>query len=116
MKAWRAKRRAAGLPVSGSKTWDPTKRETWLAANKTALNAKAAERMRRYAKDPSLRQKHEARWKVGRAVASGRLVRQPCRCGSTRTQAHHNDYSKPLEVEWLCAPCHRTEHAKARGK
>ena len=59
------------------------------------------------------RAKNPARYKantlVNVAVRDGRLLRQPCsKCGSTdRVQAHHPDYSKPLEVEWLCFPCHR---------
>jgi hypothetical protein len=47
---------------------------------------------------------------VHRALRSGKLKRQPCKyCGSPDTQAHHADYSKPLEVEWVCFKCHR-EH------
>jgi len=26
--------------------------------------------------------------------------------------AHHKDYTKPLEVNWLCRECHRIEHRK----
>lgn len=56
------------------------------------------------------------RWKVNRAVAAGRLVKKPCAvCGSPRSQAHHQDYSRPLDVIWLCAKHHAEEHAKATG-
>lgn len=50
---------------------------------------------------------------VRRAVSSGALVRpEKCsRCGSGgRIQAHHHDYDKPLDVEWLCASCHLERH------
>lgn len=29
--------------------------------------------------------------------------------GRSTIQAHHADYSCPLEVEWICSPCHRRE-------
>lgn len=48
---------------------------------------------------------------VSKAVRNGGLVRQPCcRCGETKTVAHHEDYDKPLEVVWLCQPCHKQRH------
>lgn len=52
------------------------------------------------------------------AMRRGELVRQPCQvCGTTdRVEAHHEDYSKPLVVEWMCRPCHRTEHEARRPK
>ena len=48
---------------------------------------------------------------VARAVKSGDLVRQPCvRCQNEKSLAHHEDYDKPLEVFWLCQPCHKQRH------
>lgn len=49
--------------------------------------------------------------KVQRAVRSGRLIKMPCEiCGNINSLAHHNDYSKPLEVIWLCHQHHKDMH------
>lgn len=61
--------------------------------------------------NPEQRRKDIARSFVSVALSRGRLARQPCRdCGATPAEAHHKDYAKPLEVEWLCRPCHRAHH------
>ena len=60
-------------------------------------------------KNPAKRDAHVA---CGNAIRDGRLIRQPCEvCGSARSQAHHDDYSKPLDVRWLCSK-HHSEHHK----
>lgn len=63
------------------------------------------------------RDKYKARTAVGRALISGSLTRQPCSvCGTTeRLHAHHEDYSKPLDVIWLCGAHHRELH-ESRGE
>ncbi len=51
------------------------------------------------------------------AVRMGRVKRaEACeRCGREgRVDGHHHDYSKPLEVEWLCRTCHTAEHGGQR--
>jgi len=47
----------------------------------------------------------------------GKLVPKPCeRCGSDgKVEMHHTDYDKPLQVVWLCPPCHRREHDEQRN-
>ena len=56
----------------------------------------------------------EAREQTKYAIKAGRLVRQPCEiCGSEHVQAHHDDYSQPLKVRWLCTRHHADYH---RGK
>lgn len=50
---------------------------------------------------------------VARAIRSGKLVRGACEvCGEEKTHAHHDDYTKPLEVRWLCPQHHGTTHIK----
>ena len=51
-----------------------------------------------------------ARLKVCRAIANGKLSRQPCDVCGAPALAHHTDYSKPLEVRWLCPLHHKQLH------
>jgi hypothetical protein len=52
---------------------------------------------------------------VGNAVRDGRLVKQPCEvCGALKVEAHHDDYSKPLDVRWLCNSHHKIADAERR--
>lgn len=62
--------------------------------------------------------KYKAHTMVNNAMSAGKLEKQPCEvCGDTRVHAHHDDYTKPLEVRWLCAAHHRqwhVEHGEAK--
>ena len=47
------------------------------------------------------------------AVRDGKIVRENvCSvCKSTyKVEGHHDDYTKPLEVRWLCEKCHKQWH------
>lgn len=56
-------------------------------------------------------QKYKAYIAVQSAIRNGSLVRGKCEiCGLKKTHAHHDDYSKPLDVRWLCALCHIRVH------
>lgn len=58
-------------------------------------------------------QKWIARYSLSNAIRDGRLEREPCKiCGETRSQAHHHDYSKPFDVDWLCFKHHREMHGQ----
>lgn len=56
--------------------------------------------------------KYRAQSMVGNAVRDGKLFREPCYvCGREDTvHAHHDDYSRPLNVRWLCAAHHKQWH------
>lgn len=58
-------------------------------------------------------EKRAARIALCNAVRDGKILR-PDRCSRCKTECiphgHHHDYSKPLDVEWLCAGCHKEEH------
>lgn len=57
--------------------------------------------------------KTECRKKTKAAINSGRLLRLPYQiCGNVKSQAHHSDYSKPYEIEWLCFKHHCERHGK----
>jgi alanyl-tRNA synthetase len=49
------------------------------------------------------------------AVKNGSLVKKACSiCGNERSQAHHEDYTKQLDVIWLCQKHHSELHLKRR--
>lgn len=65
----------------------------------------------RYLAMPGNRTKLSARQKAQYAIRTGKIVRGPCEvCGDPKTEAHHDDYTKPLEVRWLCQAHHVDVH------
>lgn len=84
-----------------------------LEADPTAFQKRRSEVKLAWAKRHP--EKRRAHWAVDNALRSGRLVR-PDECGrcftSCKPEASHTDYSKPLDVEWLCSPCHRDKDRK----
>lgn len=52
---------------------------------------------------------------VRRAILNGTINRMPCEiCGNEKSQAHHEDYDKPLLVMWLCDQHHKDRHKLPR--
>lgn len=45
------------------------------------------------------------------AISRGDISRTPCLiCGEQKTQAHHDDYTKPLKVTFFCELHHKAWH------
>ncbi len=102
--------------------------KTCTKSRVTSHRKENIERIRAYDRDRGNRQtiedqrdyrnrnpeKHKAHNAVNNAVRDGRLLKPDC-CSvcsaSGRIEGHHHDYSKPLDVEWLCAACHKSRHA-----
>lgn len=69
------------------------------------------DRIRGFRPGPPL--KMAARRAVHLALSRGDLARQPCvKCGNPRSEGHHEDYSKPLAVRWLCKKHHAEHHRR----
>lgn len=81
-----------------------------LTAQRQAHNRQVAAEWR--AQNPKQRAAQVA---LGNAVRDGRIFKWPAcavpECTSTRPVAHHPDYSRPLDVVWLCQAHHKQAHA-----
>lgn len=59
------------------------------------------------------KEKHTAHSLLNEAVRKGIVKKETnCEtCGSSEfINGHHEDYTKPLEVMWLCSSCHKKRH------
>lgn len=55
--------------------------------------------------------KEQARSKLSHAVKSGKILKSPCiECGNPKSEGHHPNYNKPLDVIWLCKYHHSEFH------
>ena len=49
-------------------------------------------------------------------VKVGKLIKKPCEmCGNNSVEAHHPNYNKILEVNWLCKIHHSEWHIKNKA-
>ena len=47
----------------------------------------------------------------GNAIKNGKIMKQPCFVCGKKAEAHHPDYSRPLDVVWLCPTHHKEVHS-----
>lgn len=61
--------------------------------------------------DPFRQLQKIARSVVYNNLKAGKIEKKPCSiCGNPEVEAHHRDYTKPLEVDWLCKIHHVEIH------
>jgi hypothetical protein len=89
-----------------------TRHAKWRAANKDKMNS--------YNKKykANNQSKIRAHLAIRKAIENGIIARpKACEsCGNITNRplhGHHADYTKQLDVLWVCQPCHRKKHWKA---
>lgn len=106
---YRARRVAQGLSAHAQ---TPERRAESIKKYYKTHRAEIAAKFRERWYDPANSMKNAAQRKARDAIYSGNLARQPCEvCGAAKVHAHHDDYSKPLDVRWLCFKHHMQHHA-----
>ena len=56
----------------------------------------------------------KAQSKLRLAVKNGEVIPLLCIICGAKAEAHHPDYSRPLDVMWLCPSHHKQAHALAK--
>lgn len=116
-KEYSRKEREVRKDIISSKRKTPESREKmlkaikrWREENKERYLAQQVEYKKKN------RHKINARFRVTNAIRRGKMVRgtkcESCGIQEGKMEAHHEDYSKPLEVKWMCFVCHRKKHNK----
>ena len=87
-----------------------------VESRKTYIKTEAGKQARKKAMDAYHKRypmKYAAHVITGNAIRDGKLIQASncSACNSTeKIQGHHDDYTKPLEVRWLCRSCHLRLH------
>jgi len=88
-----------------------TRTKKWYQENKHKWKEYHANRI----KNSDYKKKERARQQARRAVKKGIIKKENCSsCNSPISELHHENYSKPLEVIWLCRPCHGRKHVEQK--
>lgn len=105
-KDYRARRKAEGRPIRNRPEWIEAYNRS---PQRRAYNCRVQQARWR---DPLERPKLQARFALNNAIRKGHIKRGNCSiCGTTKdVEGHHPDYSKPLNVIWVCPSCHSSLH------
>jgi hypothetical protein len=88
---------------------DPKRMKARLEYQKTKGKDKHNAATRKWVANNTI--KRAAHILVGNAIRDGMLVKKNCeKCNSEKSNAHHDDYAKPLDVIWLCDDHHKIWH------
>ena len=85
----------------------------YVRSNREKMNERQQDWRSRNGRTPEREEKERARQALSRAVRKGKITKsETCETcgGGGKIHAHHDDYSKKLEVRWLCVPCHGVTH------
>jgi len=83
--------------------------DRWRYQNHPKRKEAAAVNTKKYRKENP--DKYKAHNALNNAIRDKKIQKQPCKiCGDKNVHAHHEDYSKPLDVVWLCALHHHRHH------
>jgi len=117
-KEWRETNHADRLEYERDLSQKNSKRRTdYMREYKAQNKEKIAANQKRYREKNKV--KASARAKLNYHVVRGKIS-VPDHCSfcsdNTKVEAHHPDYTKPLEVEWLCDRCHKITHMVMKSK
>lgn len=85
------------------------KSKNWVQSER----GKERARQRRIQNFTIRKERRQAQTAIRRLIKMGIIIRQPCEiCGNEPSKGHHPDYSKPIEVVWLCQKHHSEVHRK----
>ena len=108
-------RRKEGRRLARCRECRRQEKSAWERANRDKVQARLKRRRR---ENPD---KQHARQAIAKALERGQIEKpNKCEdCGgefpSRQIHAHHEDYSKRMDVEWLCRQCHDIRHDVLAG-
>ena len=102
------KRIAGGAKISGMWMFEKNAIEKQLL---TGFLFPEDEKKYRY----EAREHEGCRYETAKLIYQKVLKREPCAvCGEMKVHAHHNNYSDPQDITWLCPDCHYQYHREKR--
>ena len=88
-------------------------RERGKLSHRSKFSTKTTQRIRK--QFPHI---YKAQTIVNNTVRSGELVKpdicSACDKKGRQIEGHHDDYSKPLDIIWLCSACHKQLHRELK--
>lgn len=84
--------------------------ECYSGARKTLWKKEEQQRYGTGFSEEERQRRLKARTTLNHAIRDGKVSRQQCCICGKKAEAHHDDYSEPLNVRWLCLKHHRECH------